>query len=52
VRGSVRSPTKVDQIRRKYPNAGDHLELVVVADMQVDGAFDGLLDGARLSCLD
>lgn len=49
MRGSVRSQTKVDQIRRKYPNAGDDLELVVVNDMQVDGAFDGLLDGPQLS---
>ena len=51
MRGSVRSQTKADQIRRKYPNAGGHLELVVVEDMQVDGAFDDLVDGARLSYL-
>jgi hypothetical protein len=45
VRGTVRSQRKVDQIRRKYPNAKDQLELFVVEDMQVDGAFDGLLNG-------
>lgn len=45
VRGTVRSQAKVDQIRQKYPNSEDKLELCIVEDIQVKGAFDSLLDG-------
>jgi uncharacterized protein YbjT (DUF2867 family) len=45
VRGTVRSEGKVNQIRKQYADAGDQLELVVVEDMQIDGAFDSFLDG-------
>jgi len=46
VRGTVRSERKINQIRKQYADAGDRLELVVVEDMQVDGAFDSFLDGS------
>jgi nucleoside-diphosphate-sugar epimerase len=47
IRGTVRSKRKIDQIRQKYPNAANNLELFVVEDMQVDGSFDSLLDGVQ-----
>jgi len=46
VKGTVRSQKKVDQIRRKYPNAGERLELYIVEDIQKEGAFDALLGGS------
>ena len=46
VRGTVRSERKVNQLRKQYADVGDQLELVVVEDMQVDGAFDSFLDGS------
>jgi len=49
VRGTVRSERKVNQLRKQYADVGDQLELVVVEDMQVDGAFDSFLDGSSIS---
>ena len=48
VRGTVRSQKKADQIRRKYPTAGDKLDLCIVEDIQKEGVFDSLLNGEFL----
>ena len=50
MRGTVRSQRKADQIRQKYPNAKEQLELFVVEDIQTEGAFDNLLDDIHGIC--
>jgi len=45
VRGTVRSQQKADQVKAKYPQYKDKLELVIVEDIAKAGAFEGALHG-------
>ena len=40
VRGIVRSPDKAEAVRKDFPSAGERLELAIVPDMTITGAYD------------
>jgi uncharacterized protein YbjT (DUF2867 family) len=45
VRGTVRSESSIQKVKKAYPDHQDRLSLVVVPDITVPGAFDEAVQG-------